>query len=96
VVTLSAPGQRQAHLEVRSRRVGGATYQVPVEVRASRSTTLALRWLITYSRQRGRRHDRAADERAARRQQRLGASVKRREDTHKMAESNKALRHYRW
>ena len=65
-------------LEVRSRRVGGATYQVPVEVRAGRSTTLALRWLVLYA------------------SNGLGASVKRREDTHKMAESNKAFAHYRW
>ena len=84
-------------LEVRSRRVGGATYQVPVEVRASRSTTLALRWLVSYSRQRREKTmtDRLQNEimDAA---NGLGAAVKRREDTHKMAESNKAFAHYRW
>ena len=84
-------------LEVRSRRVGGATYQVPVEVRASRSTTLALRWLITYSRQ---RREKTMTERLMNElldaSNGLGASVKRREDTHKMAESNKAFAHYRW
>jgi small subunit ribosomal protein S7 len=84
-------------LEVRSRRVGGATYQVPVEVRASRSTTLALRWLIQYSR--GRR-EKTMTERLMNElldaSNGLGASVKRREDTHKMAESNKAFAHYRW
>ena len=84
-------------LEVRSRRVGGATYQVPVEARASRSTTLALRWLITYSRQ---RREKTMTERLQNElldaSNGLGASVKRREDTHKMAESNKAFAHYRW
>jgi small subunit ribosomal protein S7 len=84
-------------LEVKSRRVGGATYQVPVEVRASRSTTLALRWLITYSRQ---RREKTMTERLMNElldaSNGLGASVKRREDTHKMAESNKAFAHYRW
>ena len=84
-------------LEVRSRRVGGATYQVPVEVRASRSTTLSLRWLVTYSRQ---RREKTMTERLMNEildaSNGLGASVKRREDTHKMAESNKAFAHYRW
>ena len=84
-------------LEVRSRRVGGATYQVPVEVRPSRSTTLGLRWLIQYSR--GRR-EKTMTERLMNElldaSNGLGASVKRREDTHKMAESNKAFAHYRW
>jgi small subunit ribosomal protein S7 len=84
-------------LEVRSRRVGGATYQVPVEVRASRSTTLALRWLITYSRA---RREKTMTERLMNElldaSNGLGASVKRREDMHKMAESNKAFAHYRW
>ena len=84
-------------IEVRSRRVGGATYQVPVEVRASRSTTLALRWLITYSRQ---RREKTMTERLMNElldaSNGLGASVKRREDMHKMAESNKAFAHYRW
>ena len=84
-------------LEVRSRRVGGATYQVPVEVRASRSTTLALRWLVSYSRA---RREKTMTERLMNEildaSNGLGASVKRREDTHKMAESNKAFAHYRW
>ncbi|GAB3463144.1 30S ribosomal protein S7 [Streptomonospora sediminis] len=84
-------------LEVRSRRVGGATYQVPVEVRSSRSTTLALRWLVTYSRKRRETTmtDRLMNE-LVDASNGLGASVKRREDTHKMAESNKAFAHYRW
>ena len=84
-------------LEVRSRRVGGATYQVPIEVRPSRSTTLALRWLVGYSR--GRR-EKTMTERLMNEivdaSNGLGAAVKRREDTHKMAESNKAFAHYRW
>jgi small subunit ribosomal protein S7 len=84
-------------LEVRSRRVGGATYQVPVEVRAGRSTTLALRWLVTYARQ---RREKTMTERLMNElldaSNGLGAAVKRREDTHKMAESNKAFAHYRW
>ena len=84
-------------LEVRSRRVGGATYQVPVEVRPVRGTTLALRWLVNFSRQR-REHtmaDRLVGELmdAANGQ---GSAVKRREDLHKMAEANKAFAHYRW
>jgi len=84
-------------LEVRSRRVGGATYQVPVEVRAGRSATLALRWLVSYSRQRREKTmtDRLMNE-LLDASNGLGASVKRREDTHKMAESNKAFAHYRW
>lgn len=84
-------------LEVRSRRVGGATYQVPVEVRASRATTLALRWLVDYSRQ---RREKTMTERLANEildaSNGLGAAVKRREDMHKMAESNRAFAHYRW
>jgi len=84
-------------LEVRSRRVGGATYQVPVEVRATRSTTLALRWLVQYSRA---RREKTMTERLMNElldaSNGLGASVKKREDTHKMAESNKAFAHYRW
>lgn len=84
-------------LEVRSRRVGGATYQVPVEVRSQRSTTLALRWIVRYSRQRREKTmtDRLMNE-LLDASNGLGASVKRREDTHKMAESNKAFAHYRW
>ena len=84
-------------LEVRSRRVGGATYQVPVEVRPGRQTTLALRWLVGYSQQ---RREKTMTERLMNElidaSNGLGASVKRREDTHKMAESNKAFAHYRW
>ena len=84
-------------IEVKSRRVGGATYQVPVEVRAVRSTTLALRWLVNFSRQRREKTmvDRLMNE-LLDASNGLGASVKRREDTHKMAESNKAFAHYRW
>jgi small subunit ribosomal protein S7 len=84
-------------IEVKSRRVGGATYQVPVEVRPVRSTTLALRWLIIFSRQRREKTmvDRLMNE-LLDASNGLGASVKRREDTHKMAESNKAFAHYRW
>lgn len=84
-------------LEVRSRRVGGATYQVPVEVRPGRGTTLALRWLLMFSRQ---RRENTMTERLANEildaSNGLGASVKRREDTHKMAEANRAFAHYRW
>ncbi|CAM3615870.1 30S ribosomal protein S7 [Occultella aeris] len=84
-------------LEVRSRRVGGATYQVPIEVRASRQTTLALRWLVDYARA---RREKTMTERLMNEildaSNGLGAAVKRREDTHKMAESNKAFAHYRW
>ena len=84
-------------LEVKSRRVGGATYQVPIEVKASRATTLALRWLISYSRARREKTmtDRLMNE-ILDASNGLGAAVKRREDTHKMAESNKAFAHYRW
>ncbi|GAB3600547.1 30S ribosomal protein S7 [Kineococcus gypseus] len=84
-------------LEVRSRRVGGSTYQVPIEVRPSRSTTLALRWLVGYARQ---RREKTMTERLLNEildaSNGLGAAVKRREDTHKMAESNRAFAHYRW
>jgi small subunit ribosomal protein S7 len=84
-------------LEVRSRRVGGATYQVPVEVRPQRATTLGLRWLVTYSKA---RREKTMIERLMNElldaSNGLGAAVKRREDTHKMAESNKAFAHYRW
>ncbi len=84
-------------LEVRSRRVGGATYQVPVEVRIPRQTTLALRWLVQYSQA---RREKTMSERLMNElldaSNGLGAAVKRREDTHKMAESNKAFAHYRW
>ena len=84
-------------LEVRSRRVGGATYQVPVEVRPRRANTLAIRWLVGYSRQ---RRERTMAERLANElldaSNGVGASIKRKEDLHKMAESNKAFAHYRW
>jgi small subunit ribosomal protein S7 len=84
-------------LEVKSRRVGGATYQVPVEVRPRRAGTLAIRWIVGYSRQ---RREKTMAERLANElldaSNGLGASVKRREDMHKMAESNKAFAHYRW
>jgi small subunit ribosomal protein S7 len=84
-------------LEVKSRRVGGATYQVPVEVKPGRATTLALRWMIMSSRQ---RREKTMVERLMNElldaSNGLGASVKRREDTHKMAEANKAFAHYRW
>ena len=98
VVTLKrAMDNVKPTLEVRSRRVGGATYQVPVEVRPSRSTTLGLRWLIQYSRA---RREKTMTERLMNEllhaTNGLGAAVKRREDTHKMAESNKAFAHYRW
>jgi small subunit ribosomal protein S7 len=84
-------------LEVKSRRVGGATYQVPVEVRAERRTSLALRWIIGFSRKRTEKtmQDRLAAELIEAANNR-GASVKKREDTHKMAEANKAFAHYRW
>jgi small subunit ribosomal protein S7 len=84
-------------VEVKSRRVGGATYQVPVEVRPDRRTALAMRWLITYSRQRSERsmsERLAAELLSASRNE--GSSVKKREDTHRMAEANKAFAHYRW
>ncbi len=84
-------------LEVKSRRVGGATYQVPVEVKPGRANTLALRWLVTFSRQ---RREKTMTERLANElldaSNGLGAAVKRREDTHKMAEANRAFAHYRW
>ncbi len=84
-------------LEVKSRRVGGATYQVPIEVKPTRATTLALRWLVSYSSQ---RREKTMTERLMNElldaSNGLGASVKRREDMHKMAESNKAFAHYRW
>jgi small subunit ribosomal protein S7 len=84
-------------LEVRARRVGGANYQVPVEVRPDRRSTLGLRWLVNYSRLRG---EKTMEERLAAEimdaANNTGASVKKREDTHKMAEANKAFAHYRW
>jgi small subunit ribosomal protein S7 len=85
------------HLEVRSRRVGGATYQVPVEVRPDRAQALAIRWIITTAR--GRSEQTMTDRLAAEildAANNRGASVKKREDTHRMAEANKAFSHYRW
>ena len=84
-------------LEVKARRVGGSNYQVPIEVRAERRQTLGLRWLITYSRKRG---ERTMQEKLAKEimdaANNTGAAVKKREDTHKMAEANKAFAHYRF
>lgn len=84
-------------LEVRARRVGGANYQVPVEVRPDRRQTLGLRWLVGYTRKRG---EKTMDEKLAKEimdaANSTGASVKKKEDTHKMAEANKAFAHYRW
>jgi len=98
VVTLKrALDNVKPSLEVKSRRVGGATYQVPIEVKANRATTLALRWLVDYSRS---RREKTMTERLMNEildaSNGLGAAVKRREDMHKMAESNKAFAHYRW
>lgn len=84
-------------LEVKARRVGGANYQVPIEVKPERRTALGLRWLVNYSRLRG---EKTMEERLAAEiidaSNNTGASVKKREDTHKMAEANKAFAHYRW
>jgi small subunit ribosomal protein S7 len=84
-------------LEVKSRRVGGATYQVPVDVKPRRATTLSVRWLVGYSRQ---RREKTMAERLANElldaSNGVGAAVKRREDMHKMADSNRAFAHYRW
>jgi small subunit ribosomal protein S7 len=98
VVTLKrAMDNVKPTLEVRSRRVGGATYQVPVEVRTPRQTTLGLRWIVQYAKA---RREKTMIERLQNElldaSNGLGAAVKRREDTHKMAESNKAFAHYRW
>ena len=97
VVLRRAVENVKPQLEVRSRRVGGATYQVPVDVRPRRQTTLAIRWIVGYAR------DRRERTMAARLAGELldasnntGASIKRKEDLHKMAESNKAFAHYRW
>ena len=92
-----ALGNAKPRLEVKSRRVGGSTYQVPVDVRPDRAQALGLRWLVTYARGRGEKtmKEKLASElidAAAGR----GAAVKKREDTHKMAEANKAFAHYRW
>ncbi|MGH3360662.1 MAG: 30S ribosomal protein S7 [Nocardioidaceae bacterium] len=98
VVTLKrALDNVKPSLEVRSRRVGGATYQVPVEVRAGRPTTLALRWIVKYA---SERREKTMSERLMNElldaSNGLGGSVKKREDTHKMAEANKAFAHSRW
>ena len=84
-------------LEVKSRRVGGATYQVPVEVRPERRVALAMRWLVTYARERGEKtmRERLAGELRDAAEGR-GNAVKKKDDTHKMAEANKAFAHYRW
>lgn len=84
-------------LEVKSRRVGGATYQVPIEVRPERRVALAMRWLVNYSRARGEKtmHERLAAELVDASNNR-GSTVKKREDTHKMADANRAFAHYRW
>ena len=84
-------------VEVKSRRVGGATYQVPVEVRPDRRTALAMRWLLQYSRARGEKSmaDRLANELISA-SKGEGTTIKKKEDTHKMAEANKAFAHYRW
>ncbi|MEP7060282.1 MAG: 30S ribosomal protein S7 [Actinomycetota bacterium] len=98
VITLKKAVENvRPQLEVKSRRVGGASYQVPIEVKPQRGTTLALRWLVNYSR--GRREDSMAERLVAEIMDAAngaGASVKRREDMHKMAEANKAFAHYRW
>ena len=84
-------------LEVRPKRVGGATYQVPVEVNARRSTTLAIRWIVDFSR---KRREKSMQERLAAEimeaAEETGASIKKREDLYKMAEANRAFSHYRW
>src|SRR5438309_9826233 len=84
-------------LEVKSRRVGGANYQVPIEVNADRRTSLAIRWLITYSRGRGEKGmvDKLSNELLDAANNR-GAAIKKKEDVHRMAEANKAFAHYRW
>jgi small subunit ribosomal protein S7 len=96
-VYMSALENIMPTLEVKARRVGGATYQVPIEVRPSRRQTLGLRWLVTYARN---RNEKTMKERLAGEimdaSNSVGAAVKKREDTHKMADSNKAFAHYRW
>ncbi len=84
-------------IEVKSRRVGGATYQVPIEVRPERATSLAMRWIVTHARSRSGRamKEKLADELIDAANER-GEAVKKREDTHRMADANKAFAHYRW
>ena len=97
VVLKKALDNIRPSVEVKSRRVGGSTYQVPVEVKPHRANTLALRWLVSYSKA---RREKTMTERLTNEildaSNSLGAAVKRREDTHKMAESNRAFAHYRW
>lgn len=97
VVYKKAIDNSRPMLEVRSRRVGGATYQVPVEVQARRSTTLAMRWLIGFARS---RKEKTMSQRLANElmdaANNSGSTIKKKEDTHKMAEANKAFAHYRW
>ena len=97
VVLKRAADNVRPQVEVRSRRVGGSSYQVPVEVRPRRANTLAIRWLVEFAR---RRRENTMAERLANElldaSNNTGAAVKRREDVHKMAESNKAFAHYRW
>ncbi len=85
------------HVEVKSRRVGGSTYQVPVEVRSERQLSLAIRWLLTYAKQ---RHEKTMMEKLAGElldaANNRGGAIKKRDDTHRMAEANKAFAHYRW
>lgn len=97
VVLKKAVENTKPHLEVKPRRVGGATYQVPIEVDNKRGTTLSIRWLVGYSR--ARREKTMADRLAMEildASNNAGTSVKKKEDTHKMAEANKAFAHYRW
>ncbi len=93
----SAIDNAKPHLEVRSRRVGGATYQVPMEVRDNRKLALSIKWLVTSTRKRG---EKTMDQRLAAElldaANNRGGAIKKREDTHKMAEANKAFAHYRW
>jgi small subunit ribosomal protein S7 len=96
-VLIMALGKIRPQIEVRSRRVGGATYQVPVEVRSDRSMALAMRWLRDYARNRGEdtMAERLAGEIVDAANDR-GSAIKKRDDTHKMAEANRAFAHYRW
>jgi small subunit ribosomal protein S7 len=96
-VFLQAMDNVKPVLEVKSRRVGGSTYQVPIEVRPDRRTSLAIRWIITYSRKRSGKNlaSRLADE-LLDAFKNTGTSVKKKEDTHRMAEANRAFAHYRW
>jgi small subunit ribosomal protein S7 len=97
VVFEQALNNAKPMLEVKSRRVGGATYQIPMEIRRGRSTALAIRWLIQFA---SARHEKTMQERLAGElldaAKREGSTIKKREDTHRMAEANKAFAHYRW